>query len=68
MRTQENEALALALTMDESDAAFILTMAEEPELLLEAGAPAPYFPPHVVQAARIVSDWISADYQPRVFH
>lgn len=67
-----NRALALALTMDESEAAMILTFADEPELLPERCEELdPYNLAHdadFVTAARIVSDWTGAACDRPVFH
>jgi hypothetical protein len=53
----DRETLMLALAMSLDEAATVLTLAEEPELLLEPGEPAPFIPQRVINAARIVSDW-----------
>lgn len=58
----------LALYMSDDEAATILTLAEEPDLLLEPDEPAPYLDPDLVAAARIVSDWIQQDTPDPIFH
>jgi hypothetical protein len=59
MRIQHSyEALAMAFAMDARDAVQLITLHDEPQLLLPAGAPAPYIEPVRLEAARIVCAWV----------
>ncbi|BCH33206.1 hypothetical protein MesoLjLc_51360 [Mesorhizobium sp. L-8-10] len=49
-------AIARRLTFEE--VAEILTYAEEPELLIEAGEQPPVFAPDLVAAAHLASSWL----------
>lgn len=67
-----NRALAIALEMDESEAALILTLADEPLLICETSeeldAWRSALDPDKLAAARIVGDWVAAECPPPVFH
>lgn len=53
-----HEALALAFAMDAGDAVRLVALHDAPELVLPAGAPAPYIEPVRLEAARIVCAWV----------
>ncbi len=61
-----HRSIELALSMDEGDAISIVTMADEPELIIESSDELAAFwaamDPETLAAARIVCAWISADY------
>lgn len=50
-----------ALAMSESDAVALVTLADEPALILEAGETAPVIDPLDLAAARLRCAWIEAD-------
>lgn len=56
------EIAARVATMDESEAADILTWTDEPELLEEPGEPIPVFSDVDIAAARIIGETIARQY------
>lgn len=50
-----------ALAMSESDAVTLVTLAEEPELILQPGEAAPSIDPAELAAARLRCAWMAAD-------
>lgn len=50
-----------ARAMSESDAARLLTLADEPELILQPGESVPVLDPDDVAAARLRNDWMIAE-------
>jgi hypothetical protein len=52
------EALALAFAMDAGDAAHLVTLHDDPQLLPPAGAWLPDIEPVRLEAARIVCAWV----------
>lgn len=50
-----------ALAMSEAECCTILTLVDEPELILQPGETVPTFDPRDVAAARLRSAWIGAD-------
>lgn len=68
MQRHSYRVLGLALEMDISEAAMLITLADEPELILAPDEPCPFIDPDYLAAARIVGDWIAADYPAPVFH
>jgi hypothetical protein len=65
--TAKNPA-ELAAAMTDEEAALILTLTDEPELILAPGQVAPRFAPVIIAAARLRSDWACADLRPHAVH